>query len=217
LQDLGSTLAGYRLDRVIGRGGMGVVYEAHEVGLGRTVALKVIDPERALDEDLRQRFAREARLAASLDHPNVVPIFAVGETDGVLYLAMRYVAGEDLGAALRREGRLAPTRVAALVSQVAGALDAAHARDLVHRDVKPANVLVDPEGRAKVTDFGIAKAATASTLTATGMVLGTAAYLSPEQARGGPGQRPRPAGHPQPPPLQARLLHLLDVDPTQPR
>jgi eukaryotic-like serine/threonine-protein kinase len=130
---------------------------------------------------------------------------------------MEYVPGQSLAELLAGQGRLAPRRAAELAVQVCAGLAAAHAQGLVHRDVKPANVLVDPEGRAKVTDFGIAKAATASTLTATGMVLGTAAYLSPEQARGGPGQRPRPAGHPQPPPLQARLLHLLDVDPTQPR
>jgi serine/threonine protein kinase len=139
---IGTELAGYRVERVLGRGGMSVVYLAHDLRLKRNVALKLLAPELAEDEGFRVRFLRESQLAASLDHPNVVPVYEAGEVDGLLYIAMRYVLGTDLKALLRAEGALAPQRALALVGQVASALDAAHERGLVHRDVKPSNVLL---------------------------------------------------------------------------
>src|SRR6266508_1572018 len=139
---IGTTLAGYRIERLLGRGGMGWVYLAEDTRLGRKVALKLLDPELAEDDRFRERFVRESRLAASLDHPNVVPIYEAGEHEGVLFIAMRYVEGTDLGGLLEREGPLDPTRAVALITQVASALDAAHEVGLIHRDVKPGNVLV---------------------------------------------------------------------------
>src|SRR5918996_5337295 len=138
----GSMLAAYRIERLIGRGGMGDVFLADDTRLGRPVALKVVAEPLAQDERFRERLLRESRLAASLDHPNVVPIYDAGEADGRLYIAMRYVPGLDLKALLRAEGPLEPARAVAIAGQVAGALDAAHRRDLVHRDVKPSNVLL---------------------------------------------------------------------------
>ena len=176
----------YRLGSLLGVGGMAAVYLASDRVLERQVAVKVLSPLYAQDPGFVERFRREARTAARLSHPNVVAVFDSGSDAGQHYLVMEYVPGESLAELLAREGRLAPGRAAELAVQVCAALAAAHAQGLVHRDVKPANVLVDREGRVKVTDFGIAKATAASTLTATGMVLGTAAYLSPEQARGGP-------------------------------
>ena len=183
---LGAVIAGHRLERVVGRGGMGIVYEAVELALDRRVALKLIAPELAGDTGFRERFIVESRLAASLDHPNVLPVFGAGEQDGVLYLAMRFVAGEDLRTLVATEGPLPPARAAQVVAQVAAALEAAHARRLVHRDVKPANVLVAGE-HAYLTDFGIVKdlAATRGD-TRTGQVLGTLDYLAPERIRGEP-------------------------------
>ena len=139
----GSTFADYRVESLVGRGGMGVVYRAIDLSLERPVALKLIAPELAESEHFRSRFLREPRLAASLDHPNVIPIYEAGEHDGQLYLAMRYVEGTDLRSVLQSQGKLAPERTIAILAQVAGALDAAHSRALVHRDVKPANVLLD--------------------------------------------------------------------------
>ena len=136
---------------------MGVVYRATDLSLERPVALKLIAPELAEDERFRGRFLKEPRLAASLDHPNVVPIYEAGEHDGQLYLAMRFVEGSDLKTLLEREGKLDAERALAILGQVAGALDAAHRRGLVHRDVKPANVLLDEDGHAYLTDFGITK------------------------------------------------------------
>ena len=133
----GSELAGYRIDGVAGQGGMGVVYRATQLALDRPVALKVIASELANNADFRERFKSEAQLAASIDHPNVVPVYEAGEADGVLYLAMRYVDGTDLRELVEREGGLEPERAVRLVWQVASALDAAHRRGLVHRDVKP--------------------------------------------------------------------------------
>ena len=141
--------------RLVGRGGMGVVYEATELELGRTIALKVIAPERSEDPAFRTRFVAEARAAASLDHPSVLPVFAAGDDGGRLYLAMRFVPGEDLGAIVRRDGPLAAGHAARIVAQLAAALHAAHARGLVHRDVKPANALICAE-HAYLTDFGLA-------------------------------------------------------------
>ena len=140
--------AGYRIDSRVGRGGMGVVYRATDLTLDRPVALKVLTEDLADDEGFRRRFVTESKLAASLDHPNVLPIHAAGEHEGVLYIAMRLVPGADLRETLRQDGPLEPERAARIVAQVASALDAAHAHGLVHRDVKPANVLVTPEGHA---------------------------------------------------------------------
>ena len=139
----GTTFAGYRIEELVGRGGMGVVYRATDLSLERPVALKLIAPELAEDERFRSRFLREPRLAASLDHPNVIPIYDAGEHDGQLYLVMRFVEGSDLRTLIDTEGKLGPERTLAILAQVAGALDAAHRRALVHRDVKPANVLLD--------------------------------------------------------------------------
>ena len=140
--ELGSTIGGYRIESVAGRGGMGVVYIATQLRLNRLVALKAITPDLADDQSFRERFVHESQIAASIDHPNVIPVYEAGEDDGLLYLSMRYVEGTDLGRLLRAEGRVEPARAALIVAQVADALDAAHARGLVHRDVKPANILV---------------------------------------------------------------------------
>src|SRR5262249_34880419 len=151
--------AGFRIDRAVGTGAMGTVFLAEDVQSGARVALKILAPELARDGRFRERFLRESQIAAELDHPNVTPTFATGEHEGVLYLAMAYVDGPDLREVLRREGRLDPERGVAIVSQVAGALDAAHRAGLVHRDVKPGNILVasEPNGeRAYLCDFGLA-------------------------------------------------------------
>jgi hypothetical protein len=181
----GSIFAGYRIEALVGRGGMGVVYRATDLSLERPVALKLIAPELAQDERFRSRFLREPRLAASLDHPNVIPIYEAGEHDGQLYLAMRFVEGSDLRTLLDNDGKLPPERTLAILAQVAGALDAAHRRALVHRDVKPANVLLDGEGHVYLTDFGITKQLGGAS-TDTGRVVGTLDYLAPEQIRGDP-------------------------------
>ena len=177
--------AGYRIDSRVGRGGMGVVYRATDLSLDRSVALKVLAEELAKDAGFRRRFVSESKLAASLDHPNVIPIHAAGEHDGILYIAMRFVPGDDLRTLLRVDGRLEPERVVRLIAQLASALDAAHAHGLVHRDVKPANVLVTEEDHVYLTDFGLSKRVGADTeATRTGMVLGTLDYIAPEQIRG---------------------------------
>jgi YVTN family beta-propeller protein len=181
--DSGSTFAGYLIESVVGRGGMGVVYRATDLSLQRPVALKLVAPELAEDDLFRRRFLKEPRLAASLDHPNVVPIYEAGEHDGQLYLAMRFVDGSDLRSLVRREGGLGAERVLGILGQVASALDAAHRRGLVHRDVKPANVLVDEDGHAYLTDFGVTKQLGGDT-TETGQIVGTLDYVAPEQIRG---------------------------------
>jgi serine/threonine protein kinase len=177
--------AGYRIDSRVGRGGMGVVYHATDLSLDRPVALKVLAEELAKDAGFRRRFVTESKLAAALDHPNIVPIHAAGEQDGILYIAMRFVPGDDLRTLLRVAGRIEPERAVRLIAQVASALDAAHAHGLVHRDVKPANVLVTAEDHVYLTDFGLSKRADADTqATRTGQVLGTLDYIAPEQIRG---------------------------------
>jgi Protein kinase domain len=185
----GDEFAGYRIERNLGRGGMGVLYLAIEPGLERRVALKLIAPEAAADEVFARRFAEESKIAASIEHPNVVPIYAAGEEDGVPFIAMRYVSGSDLGRRLAREGRLAPAVAAQLIAQVGNGLDAIHAAGLVHRDVKPANVLLSDMGgedHAYITDFGVARnVATESGLTQTGRFVGTLDYVAPEQISGG--------------------------------
>jgi len=191
--DAGQTFGGYHIAELVGSGGMGLVYRAEQRILGRTVALKVIRPEIAESGDYRARFLREARFAAAVDHPHVVSVFDAGEQDGRLYLAMQWVDGLDLGTLIDREQRLAPERAVLIGVQLAQALQAVHDAGLVHRDVKPSNVLVrDIGGRdhAYLTDFGIAKAPAAQdSLTRTGALMGTPAYLSPEQIRG---QQPGP-------------------------
>ena len=183
----GTVLAGYELQEVLGRGGMGVVYRALQLGLGRSVALKLLAPELAEDESFRARFLLESRLAASIDHPSIIPVYEAGEQDGLLYLAMRLVEGEDLGALLARGGRLAPERTLALLGQVGSALDAAHAQGLVHRDVKPANMLIAGGRHVYLSDFGLSKQASlVSGATATGQLLGTLAYIAPERIEGKP-------------------------------
>ncbi len=180
----GDEFAGCRIEAVAGRGGMGVVYRATELSLGRPVALKLLTPERAGDQAFRDRFQRESRMAAAIDHPNVIPVYAAGEHDGSLYLVMRYVGGTDLHALLRERGALDPELAAELVGQVASGLDAAHAAGLVHRDVKPANVLLAGE-HAYLSDFGLTRLAGSDTqLTQSGQWIGTVEYCSPEQLRG---------------------------------
>src|SRR5215470_628745 len=179
----GSAFAGYRIESLVGRGGMGVVYRATDLSLDRPVALKLIAPELADDPRFWERFLVEPRLAASLDHASVVPIYEAGEHEGQLYLAMRYVPGSDLRTLLEREGTLAPDRTLAILGQIAGALDAAHRQGLVHRDVKPANVLLDEDEHAYLTDFGVTKVVDDKRDDAGS---GTLDYLAPEQIRGEP-------------------------------
>src|SRR6476659_1602501 len=185
----GDEFAGYRIERSLGRGGMGVLYLAIEPGLERRVALKLIAPEAAADDVFARRFAEESKIAASIEHPNVVPIYAAGEEGGIPFIAMRYVSGSDLGRRLAREGRLEPVAAAGLIAQVGIGLDAIHAAGLVHRDVKPANVLLSGatgEDHAYITDFGVARnVATESGLTQTGRFVGTLDYVAPEQISGG--------------------------------
>jgi len=180
-------IAGYELQEVVGRGGMGVVYSATQLALGRTVAIKLIATEHAGDPVFRERFESESRIAASIEHANVIPVYETGEDDGLLFIAMRLVEGCDLDQLLTRAGPLTPERVARVIAQVGGALDAAHARGLVHRDVKPANILitVDEPEHVYLTDFGLAKQAGALTrITRADQWVGTLDYLAPEQIRG---------------------------------
>ena len=185
----GSRIAGYLLAEEIGAGGMAVVFRARDERLDRLVALKLLTPGLAADEEFRRRFLRESRAAAAVDDPHIIPVYEAGEAGGVLFIAMRLVSGGDVRGLLRREGPLPPGRVAAIVSPVASALDAAHGAGLVHRDVKPGNMLIDARpGRPDhvyVSDFGLAKSGAASALTGTGLMLGTAAYMAPEQIQGG--------------------------------
>jgi YVTN family beta-propeller protein len=183
----GAVFAGYVVERIAGRGGMGVVYRAREQPLDRTIALKVIAPAFARDPAFRARFERESRIAAQIEHPNVVPVYGAGEHEGQLFLAMRFLDGTDLASVLDERGRIAPVEAAELIAQVARALDAAHSRGLVHRDVKPANIMVSPGDppRAFLTDFGLSVEGDARTgLTRTGQFVGTVAYIAPEQIRG---------------------------------
>jgi tRNA A-37 threonylcarbamoyl transferase component Bud32 len=186
-------IAGYRIEARVGRGGMGEVYRAVQLSLGRRVALKILAPELAADDLFRRRFLRESRIAASIDHPSVIPIYDSGEDGGLLYIAMRYVDGSDLATLLEREGRLEPARTMAIMTQVASALDAAHTRGLVHRDVKPANILLataapGANSHCYLCDFGLIKQVGTeqafSALTATDQFVGTIPYVAPEQIEG---------------------------------
>jgi YVTN family beta-propeller protein len=181
----GDVFAGHRITGVAGRGGMGVVYRAVQLDLDRAVALKLIAPQLAEDQSFRERFVRESRLAASIDHPNVIPIYYTGEEQGALYIAMRYVEGSDLRTLVRAAGHLGPERAAHIVAQVGSALDAAHERGIVHRDVKPANVLLGSQEHAYLTDFGLTKRiSSASGQTHAGGWVGTLGFVAPEQIRG---------------------------------
>jgi DNA-binding beta-propeller fold protein YncE len=182
---IGSELLGYRIEALIGRGGMGVVYRAEDLRLQRKVALKLLASELAEDVRFRERFLRESQLAASIDHPNIVPIYGADEAGDQLYIAMRYVEGTDLRALLRDEGALEPSRALQLLTQLADALDAAHERGLVHRDVKPSNALLDSAGHLYLADFGLTKGASdRSVLPISSRISGTVDYVAPEQIEG---------------------------------
>lgn len=190
---VGAQIAGYRVEREIGRGGMAVVYCARDLRLERTVALKLLAPEMARNDTFRRRFTHESRVAAAIDHPHIVPIFEAGEMDGVLYIAMRYVSGLDLRALLDRDGALTLETALRIAAQVASALDAAHEHDLVHRDVKPGNILVaqgtdsDHPEHVYLTDFGLTKKSLSLTgFTTVGEFVGTLDYVAPEQISGRP-------------------------------
>jgi serine/threonine protein kinase len=180
--------ANYELESEVGRGGMGIVYCARDRRLKREIAIKVLPPELSFRADIRQRFLREAETAAQLNHPNIVPIYTVEERDNLVYFVMAYIKGDNLGQRLQQHGPIAPVEVRRILREVADALSYAHNRNVIHRDIKPDNIIIDEEtGRAMVTDFGIARALTDSgdsRLTATGMAIGTPAYMSPEQSAG---------------------------------
>ena len=187
---VGETFAGYRIERPLGRGGTSVVYLAEDLGLHRRVALKVLTQAFAETPGAHDRFVRESQLAASIDHPNVIPIYEAGDVQGRLFIAMRYVEGSDLRTLLQSEGPMDAERVLRIVRQLAGALDAAHARGLVHRDVKPGNVLLTTaEGTGSehvyLSDFGVTRAAADMAITGTGRFVGTVEYAAPEQFEGG--------------------------------
>lgn len=179
----------YRLDRLLGSGGTGEVWLAHDTRADRAVALKVLAAGYAADTRFRQRFTREARLAAQVRGPHLVPIHSFGELDGRLYIDMEFIEGSDVAALLRREGRLAPERAIEIVSQTATALDIAHRAGLVHRDVKPSNIMVTPGGTVYLIDFGTAHRSDQPSITATGTVVGTLAYMAPERFDGTSGPR----------------------------
>ncbi|WP_405442475.1 serine/threonine protein kinase [Streptomyces avidinii] len=189
----GTQIAGYLVESEIGRGGMAVVYEARDLRLDRRVALKLLAPELARNDTFRQRFVHESKVAATIEHPHIVPVFEAGEADGLLYIAMRLVEGPDLRVMLDRTGPLPVETVARIAGQVASALDAAHAHDLVHRDVKPGNILIaagtdgDHPEHAYLTDFGLTKKSLSLTgFTTDGQFVGTVTYVAPEQISGKP-------------------------------
>lgn len=183
----GRQLGNYQILEEIGRGGMAVVYRAYQPSLNRDVAIKVLPPQLSFDQQFVERFQREAKAAARLRHPNIVVIHDVGHYDGIYYIVMEYLEGRTLKQLIEQEGPLSTERAAAVVGQVAAALDYAHQQGVVHRDVKPANIFVGKGDQVTLTDFGIAKAASDSEqLTRTGMLMGTPEYMAPEQAEGGP-------------------------------
>jgi serine/threonine protein kinase len=189
----GAVVAGYRLEERIGKGGMAVVFRATDEHLGRPVALKILAPGFTTDNAFRMRFINESRAAAAVEHPHIIPIYEAGESAGLLFIAMRYVPGGDAKSLVRQAGPLSADRAWRIISQVAAALDAAHARRLVHRDVKPANMLLDRSAgmpgadrsdHVYLTDFGISKQAQSAALTVVGQILGTLEYAAPEQIDG---------------------------------
>jgi predicted Ser/Thr protein kinase len=181
---IGKTIGQYRIVSEIGRGGMAIVYKAEQVSLNRFVALKVLLPTYTGDTSSAERLQREARAAAGLDHPNIVNIYEVGEYEGLHYIAMKFIEGQPLDDILQAEGAIPADRAIRILAQVASALDYAHRRNLVHRDIKPSNIIVGPGDRVTLTDFGLVKATGTETLTNSGALVGTPAYMSPEQARG---------------------------------
>jgi serine/threonine protein kinase len=183
---LGTRFGPYELRSLIGVGGMGEVYRAYDTVKDRTVAVKLLRAEMAADPSFQERFRRESRVAARLQEPHVVPVHDFGDIDGVLYIDMRLVEGASLKDELRRTGSLAPARAASIITQVAAALDAAHADGLVHRDIKPENVLLTPDDFAYLVDFGIAHVGGDAGVTRTGMVIGSCAYMAAERFSGGP-------------------------------
>ncbi|MDP6775854.1 MAG: serine/threonine-protein kinase, partial [Candidatus Latescibacteria bacterium] len=180
---IGQTISHYRILEGLGEGGMGVVYKAEDTNLERTVALKFLPSELTRDEEARQRFVHEARAASALDHPHIGTIYEIDEADGLSFIAMAHYEGETLKDRIER-APLAVEDAIDIAIQIAQGLSAAHSRDIVHRDVKPANVLITAEGQAKIIDFGLAKLRRGSLLTRTGTTMGTVAYMSPEQAQG---------------------------------
>ncbi|CAA0138304.1 Serine/threonine-protein kinase PknH [Mycolicibacterium vanbaalenii] len=187
---LGTRFGPYELQSLIGVGGMGEVYRAYDTVRDRVVAIKLLRADMAADPSFQQRFRRESRMAARLQAPHVIPVHDFGEIDGVLYIDMRLVEGASLKDELRAHGTLPPARTAALVGQVAAALDAAHASGLVHRDIKPENVLLTPDDFVYLVDFGIAQGGGEANITSTGLVIGSCAYMAPERLNGGRGEPP---------------------------
>jgi serine/threonine-protein kinase len=182
----GSIIAGYEVESVVGSGGIGVLYRARQMRLDRPVALKLVEPEVAADPVVRERLRREARTVASLDHPNVVPLYEAGEENGTVFIATRWIEGTELGALIREVGPLEPRRAARIAAQIASALEVAHEKGLVHRDIKPSNVIVTSEDHVYLTDFGLTKrAGSASGFTGASAMLGTIDYVAPEQIEGG--------------------------------
>jgi serine/threonine protein kinase len=181
----GSTFAGYQIETVVGAGGIGVLYRARQLKLDRPVALKLVEPETAADPVIRERLRREARAVAALDHPNVVPLYEAGEENGTVFIATRWVEGTELGIRIQTDGPMEPARAARAAAQIAAALEVAHDKGLVHRDVKPSNVILTPEDHVYLTDFALVKrAGTAAGLTAVDQMLGTVDYVAPEQIEG---------------------------------
>jgi serine/threonine protein kinase len=182
----GTTIAGYEIESVVGSGGIGVVYRARQLRLNRPVAFKLVEPQIAADPLVRERLRREARTVAALDHPNVVPLYEAGEEQGAVFIVTRWIDGTELGALIRRDSPVRPRRAARIAAQMASALEVAHEKGLVHRDVKPSNVLVTPEDHVYLTDFGLTKrAGSASGFTGAQQMLGTIDYVAPEQIEGG--------------------------------
>jgi serine/threonine protein kinase len=182
----GTTFAGYEIESVVGSGGVGVLYRARQLRLNRPVALKLVEPAVAVDPLVRERLRREARTVAALDHPNVVPLYEAGEENGAVYIVTRWIDGTELGALIRRDHPVRPARAARIAAQIASALEVAHEKGLIHRDVKPSNAIVTSEDHVYITDFGLTKrAASMSGFTAAGQMLGTVDYAAPEQIEGG--------------------------------
>jgi serine/threonine protein kinase len=179
------------VERVVGSGGIGVLYRARQIRLDRPVALKLVEPEVAGDPVVRERLRREARTLAALDHPNVVPLYEAGEEGGTVFIATRWVEGTELGTLISRDGPMEPARAAQIAAQIASALEVAHEKGLIHRDVKPSNVIVTPEDHVYLTDFGLTKrAGSASGLTMAAQMLGTIDYVAPEQIEGNEADTP---------------------------